>query len=74
MATTTVQSSAESHFLIRERYFNVTRPTLEVLLELLRSFQSERATGRVTINFSQGTPQSAHFEERQKITAHTRSQ
>lgn len=67
ISITDLQSTAESHTLIRERTFFVTRPTLHTIAEILSSLLAEHATGKISINLSGGTLQNINFEERTKI-------
>lgn len=59
---------AEEHFINRQRTFVATgRTTIAVVAEIIRALSSERATGKVTVNLSQGSICSIHFEERARL-------
>lgn len=57
----------DQQHVIRERLFVVRRPSLEIMLDIVRALCAEHATGKVTLNLSQGTLQNIKFEERSQI-------
>lgn len=69
-ATTTAAPSLvliDQQHVIRERVFMVSRPSLDVATEIVRSLLSEKMTGKVTLNLSQGSIQNIKVEERSQI-------
>ena len=62
--------AVEQHQILRQRVFNVTGHDIsdDVISAILRMVRSERATGQIIIDISQGTPGRIHFEERAKLS------
>jgi len=62
-------ANTEQHRLVRRRVFTVSHPTYTVISEVLTAIHAEHATGKLTINISQGTPNTIQFEEEQRVSA-----
>lgn len=70
MSATQTIPAIEKHQLVRIRNFAVPRgASTEAIEKLLDVLLSEKATGRIMIHLSQGTPGSLSFEEKQLLNA-----
>ena len=59
----------EQHHVVRQRAFAVSgRISDNIIMSVLQQLRLEHATGKVSINLSQGAVNSVQFEERAKIT------
>jgi len=68
--STVMHTLVEQRRIIRQRTFGISgrNITLDVIASILAMLRSERATGRVSIDLSQGAPGSIQFEESAKIS------
>lgn len=57
----------DQQHVIRERVFMVSRPSLDIATDIVRTLLSEKLTGKVTLNLSQGSIQNIKVEERSAI-------
>lgn len=62
--TTQLVANRDSYRLVRERSFTSSH---EDLLEVLKQLRSERVTGTLTVNLSQGGINRVHLREEQDI-------
>lgn len=60
-------ATVDQQHVVRERLFVVSRPSLKTAIEILSSILEERATGKISINLSQGGIVNIKFEERSQI-------
>jgi hypothetical protein len=59
----------EQHHVVRQRAFAVSgHITSEIVIRVLDALRGEHATGKVSINLSQGSVNSIQFEERAKLS------
>jgi hypothetical protein len=62
------QSLVECHTVILQRSFTISGGITDaIILAIVKELSSEQATGKVTINLSQGSVGSIQFEESAKI-------
>jgi hypothetical protein len=66
-ASSITTALVDQQHVVRERLFIINRPTPRLTLEILESIISEHATGKLTINVSQGGITNVKFEERSQI-------